>query len=90
MELALLAKKLLFIGKALSQPAIIAVCNLPSPLIIFPHADHHSSPGFQNQPPKSGTLTPKTVNSLAAIAGNEGDEEVWKFASYNVEEDEVI
>jgi hypothetical protein len=65
------------------------VCNLPSPLIIS-HADHHSPPGFQNQPPKSGTLTPKTVNSLAAIAGNEGDEEPWKFGSYDVEEDEVI
>ncbi|KAF8163514.1 YT521-B-like domain-containing protein [Crassisporium funariophilum] len=44
--------------------------------------------GFQNQPPKTGNLTPKTVNSLAAIAGNEGDEEPWKFASYNVEDDE--
>ena len=45
--------------------------------------------GFQNQPSKSGNSTPKTVNSLAAIAGNEGDEEPWKFASY-ADDDEVI
>jgi len=46
-------------------------------------------PGFQSQPSKSGNHTPKAVNSLAAIAGNEGDEEPWKYASYNAEEDEV-
>ena len=50
-------------------------------------ADHHHL-GFQNQPSKSGNSTPKTVNSLAAIAGNEGDEEPWKFASY-ADDDEV-
>ncbi|KAJ3513752.1 hypothetical protein NLJ89_g2780 [Agrocybe chaxingu] len=44
--------------------------------------------GFQNQAAKSGNAAPKTVNSLAAIAGNEGDEEPWKFGSYNVEDDE--
>ncbi|KAF8912021.1 YT521-B-like domain-containing protein [Gymnopilus junonius] len=44
--------------------------------------------GFQNQGAKTGNLTPKTVNSLAAIAGNEGDEEPWKFGSYNVDDDE--
>ncbi|KAF9448880.1 YTH-domain-containing protein [Macrolepiota fuliginosa MF-IS2] len=34
---------------------------------------------------KSGTMTPKTVNSLAAIAGHEGDEEPWNV-SYGAEE----
>ncbi|PPQ78169.1 hypothetical protein CVT25_015502 [Psilocybe cyanescens] len=44
--------------------------------------------GFQNQAAKSGNLTPKTINSLAAITGNEGDEEVWKFEDYGAEDDE--
>lgn len=30
-------------------------------------------------------MTPKTVNSLAAIAGHEGDEEPWNV-SYGAEE----
>jgi hypothetical protein len=47
-------------------------------------------PGFQNQAAKTGNLTPKTVNSLAAIAGNEGDEEPWKFGSYDVDDEEVF
>ncbi|KAG6844139.1 hypothetical protein H0H87_009526 [Tephrocybe sp. NHM501043] len=43
--------------------------------------------GFQGAA-KSGNLTPKTVNSLAAIAGHEGDEEPWNIAgAYAVEED---
>ena len=57
-------------------------------------SDHHPHSliihlAFQNQPSRSGNSTPKTVNSLAAIAGNEGDEEPWKFASY-ADDDEVI
>ncbi|KAG5643233.1 hypothetical protein DXG03_001317 [Asterophora parasitica] len=44
--------------------------------------------GFQG-PPSSGNLTPnKTVNSLAAIAGHEGDEEPWNIAAgYSVEDE---
>ncbi|KAG6909609.1 hypothetical protein DXG01_016391 [Tephrocybe rancida] len=43
--------------------------------------------GFQGAT-KSGNHTPKTVNSLAAIAGHEGDEEPWNIAgAYAVEED---
>ncbi len=38
------------------------------------------------QPKKSAN---QTVNSLAAIDSNDGDEEPWKLASYNVEDDEV-
>ncbi|KXN93392.1 YTH domain family protein 2 [Leucoagaricus sp. SymC.cos] len=34
---------------------------------------------------KSGTMTPKTINSLAAIAGHEGDEEPWNV-SYDADE----
>ncbi|KAJ3567202.1 hypothetical protein NP233_g6519 [Leucocoprinus birnbaumii] len=34
---------------------------------------------------RSGTMTPKTVNSLAAIAGHEGDEEPWNV-SYDADE----
>ncbi|KAF9564358.1 YTH-domain-containing protein [Agrocybe pediades] len=44
--------------------------------------------GYNNQGSNSGIHTPKAVNSLAAIAGNEGDEEPWKYASYNAEDDE--
>jgi hypothetical protein len=33
---------------------------------------------FQGQASKSGNLTPKTMNSLSAIAGHEGDEEDWE------------
>lgn len=63
-----------------SSPRSIAVllADLVSPWI-----------GYQNRSARSGNLTPKTVNSLAAIAGNEGDEEPWKFGSYDVEDDEV-
>ncbi|KJA27080.1 hypothetical protein HYPSUDRAFT_198379 [Hypholoma sublateritium FD-334 SS-4] len=44
--------------------------------------------GFHNQSTQGGNPTPKTVNSLAAIAGNEGDEEPWKFDAYDVDEEE--
>ncbi len=46
---------------------------------------------FQNQGAKSGTLTPKTLNSLTAIAGHEGDEEEWEreIGGYSVHEEEV-
>jgi hypothetical protein len=44
--------------------------------------------GFQTS--ASANLTPKTaINSLAAIAGHEGDEEPWNIADYNVNDDEV-
>ncbi|KAG6837259.1 hypothetical protein H0H93_012264 [Arthromyces matolae] len=44
--------------------------------------------GFQGAA-KSGSHTPKTVNSLAAIAGHEGDEEPWNIASaYGAVEEE--
>ncbi|KAF9014038.1 YT521-B-like domain-containing protein [Cyathus striatus] len=44
--------------------------------------------GFHNTASKSGTATPK-INSLAAIAGHEGDEEPWNIPSnYNVQEEE--
>ncbi|KIK08160.1 hypothetical protein K443DRAFT_672643 [Laccaria amethystina LaAM-08-1] len=42
--------------------------------------------GFQGS--KSGNLTPKSVNSLAAIAGHEGDEEPWNLGEYAVQDDE--
>ncbi|KAG6862092.1 hypothetical protein C0995_007222 [Termitomyces sp. Mi166 len=43
--------------------------------------------GFQGAA-KSGTHTPKAINSLAAIAGHEGDEEPWNIAgAYPVEEE---
>ncbi|RDB20982.1 YTH domain-containing family protein 1 [Hypsizygus marmoreus] len=43
--------------------------------------------GFQGAS-KTGILTPKTVNSLAAIAGHEGDEEPWNIAGGYSAEDE--
>lgn len=35
---------------------------------------------FQGQQPsrQPGNLTPRTINSLSAIAGHEGDEEDWE------------
>ncbi|KAF9032144.1 YTH-domain-containing protein [Hymenopellis radicata] len=46
---------------------------------------------FQNQGAKSGTLTPKTLNSLTAIAGHEGDEEEWEreIGGYNAHDEEA-
>ncbi|KAF9526940.1 YT521-B-like domain-containing protein [Crepidotus variabilis] len=41
--------------------------------------------GFQKSAPKPSA---QGVNSLAAIAGHEGDEEPWKIDSYNVDDDE--
>ncbi|KAF8629991.1 hypothetical protein AX15_003162 [Amanita polypyramis BW_CC] len=37
---------------------------------------------------RSGNRTPKTVNSLAAIAGHEGDEEPWNIGNYSVQDDD--
>lgn len=47
-------------------------------------------PGFHNQSTQGGNSATKAVNSLAAIAGNEGDEEPWKFSAYDVDEEEVF
>lgn len=88
-EWAQLAKKPLYTDRALFRPVIIAVCHLVLP-------DHQPGlaysiyPGFHNQSTQGGNPTPKTVNSLAAIAGNEGDEEPWKFDAYDVDEEEVL
>ncbi|KIY71060.1 YTH-domain-containing protein [Cylindrobasidium torrendii FP15055 ss-10] len=40
---------------------------------------------------KSGTMTPKSVNSLTAIAGHEGDEEEWEreIGGYNANDEEA-
>ncbi|KAF9261432.1 YTH-domain-containing protein [Marasmius fiardii PR-910] len=45
---------------------------------------------FHGSGTKSGTLTPKTMNSLTAIAGHEGDEEEWEreIGGYAVHDDE--
>ncbi|PBK93187.1 YTH-domain-containing protein [Armillaria gallica] len=45
---------------------------------------------FQSSSAKSGTLTPKTLNSLTAIAGHEGDEEEWEreIGGYSAHEEE--
>ncbi|KAJ4475722.1 YTH-domain-containing protein [Lentinula aciculospora] len=45
---------------------------------------------FQNSGSKSGSMTPKTMNSLTAIAGHEGDEEEWEkeIGGYVVPEEE--
>ncbi|KAF8637347.1 hypothetical protein AX17_002847 [Amanita inopinata Kibby_2008] len=37
---------------------------------------------------KAGNRNTKTVNSLAAIAGHEGDEEPWNIGNYSVHDDE--
>ena len=38
---------------------------------------------------RAGNKTPKTVNSLAAITGHEGDEEPWNIGNYSVQGDDV-
>ena len=38
---------------------------------------------------RGGNRTPKTINSLAAIAGHEGDEEPWNIDNYSVQDDDV-
>ncbi|KAG7092924.1 hypothetical protein E1B28_009229 [Marasmius oreades] len=45
---------------------------------------------FHGSGTKSGTLTPKTMNSLTAIAGHEGDEDEWEreIGGYAVHDDE--
>ncbi|ESK91372.1 yth domain family protein 1-like [Moniliophthora roreri MCA 2997] len=45
---------------------------------------------FHGSGSKSGTVTPKTMNSLTAIAGHEGDEEEWEreIGGYAVHDDE--
>ncbi|KAJ3841101.1 YTH-domain-containing protein [Lentinula raphanica] len=50
-----------------------------------------SFPAFQNSGTKSGSMTPKTMNSLTAIAGHEGDEEEWEkeIGGYVVPEEEA-
>lgn len=37
---------------------------------------------------RGGNRTPKTVNSLAAITGHEGDEEPWNIGTYSVQGDD--
>ncbi|KAK1234387.1 hypothetical protein PQX77_002425 [Marasmius sp. AFHP31] len=45
---------------------------------------------FQGSGTKSGTLTPKTMNSLTAIAGHDGDDEDWEreIGGYAVHDDD--
>lgn len=47
---------------------------------------------FQPNAPKPGNLTPKTMNSLTAIAGHEGDEEEWEreIGGYSAHEEEYL
>lgn len=47
--------------------------------------------GFQKHGAASGTLTPKTLNSLTAIAGHEGDEDEWEreIGGYNAHDEAV-
>lgn len=52
------------------------------------YSDTPNETGFQGSA-KAGNTTPKTVNSLAAIAGHEGDEEPWNITGGYSVEDEV-
>jgi hypothetical protein len=38
----------------------------------------------------TGTLTPKTMNSLSAIAGHDGDEEDWETEMRGLRRDEEV
>ena len=55
-----------------------------------PLASHTLHTAFRGNASKSGNLTPRTLNSLSAIAGNDGDEEDWEreMRGYN-DQDEV-
>lgn len=44
---------------------------------------------FQAKPP-SGTVTPRTMNSLSAIAGHEGDEDDWEREMRGLQNDEEV
>ncbi|KAJ7578413.1 YT521-B-like domain-containing protein [Mycena floridula] len=47
---------------------------------------------FQPNASKTGNLTPKTMNSLTAIAGHEGDEEEWEreIGGYSAHDEQTI
>ncbi|KAF9068302.1 YT521-B-like domain-containing protein [Rhodocollybia butyracea] len=47
---------------------------------------------FQSTASKTGSMTPKTMNSLTAIAGHEGDEEEWEkeIGGYVVPEEQAV
>lgn len=46
---------------------------------------------FHPAPKAGGNLNPKTMNSLTAIAGHEGDEDEWEseIGGYSAHEEEV-
>jgi hypothetical protein len=46
--------------------------------------------GFQSQASKAGSVTPKTLNSLSAIAGHEGDEEDWEREMRGLRSEEEV
>ena len=39
---------------------------------------------------QSGNLTPRTMNSLSAIAGHEGDEEDWEREMRGLQDEEEV
>lgn len=52
---------------------------------------HILNPAYQTRGSRTGTSTPKPMNSLTAIAGHEGDEEDWErdMRGLSVNDEEV-
>jgi len=69
---------------------IIVVCTFPDNRIDIDRS-HTFTAAFQNRGSKSGNITPKTMNSLTAIAGHEGDEDEWEreIGGYSAHDEEV-
>lgn len=54
-------------------------------------ARHLCNIAFQGQPSRQpGNLTPRTMNSLSAIAGHEGDEEDWEREMRGLQNEEEV
>jgi hypothetical protein len=66
------------------RPSISPQCRRPS-LTIVPQAYGHANR------PSGGNLTPRTLNSLSAIAGHEGEDDEWETELRDLRhEDEVF
>lgn len=75
--------------KALSPPSIRVCESYISPCsqltVTFPPAFHGQKGSRQ-----AGNLTPRTMNSLSAIAGHEGDEEDWESEMRGFQNDDEV
>lgn len=88
-------KKAVCTGKVPSLPGTTEV-SVSKPLphrclagSLIDFCDSPPSAGFHGKSAQTGTLTPKTLNSLSAITGHEGDEEDWEREMRGFRNEEV-